>query len=503
MSSVSASEPAPADDGSAAGVIRRALHPPLHDRGFWGVQAVVVLLAGLHFLIDLRSSAEGGSFPGGIPVALLIVPVGYAALRWGLSGSALTAAFATVLWLPDLLLPVDKGHAPSDVVNLVLVDAVALVFGQRIEAERRAHARVEQATLARLYAEAGFRQLFEANRAPILVVDAAGNVRGANPAATAAFGEGTLGARASALAGSDAPVETLHGQVVSAHDGHDYRVAYVTLPEGGDSAAQLVFEDVTEERSQSRRAAQRRARMIAAEEEQRRRLARELHDELLQLLLHLARKLEALRESPGMLPDVLSSLDDARVRSLQAATRLRALARDLRPPSLDHLGLVAALSGFLAEVEEESGLPVELTVAGAARRLAPDVELGVFRIVQEAVRNAVGHGRPRRVDVTVELGAERLEVRVSDDGAGFDARALQADAQSAHLGLVGMSERAGLLGGTLEVDSEPGGGTVVHASIPLSTAAGDGSGGLHEIAEARRPGTLAEADLPALPRALP
>lgn len=465
---------APAPEATAAGVasvsdvVRRGLRPPLRDRRFWVIQAVVVLLAGLHLLIDLQTSAEGGSFPGGIPVALLIVPVGYAALRWGLTGSAFTAAWATVLWLPDLLLPFDQGHAPSDLVNLMLVNAVALFFGQRIEAERRAHARVEQATLGRLHAEAGFRQLFEANRAPILVVDAEGTVRAANPAATAAFGEEALGQRASALSGVDATADALHGQVVSAPDGHDYRVAFVTLPEGGDDAAQLVFEDVTEERSQSRRAANQRARMVAAEEEQRRRLARELHDEPLQLLLHLARKFENLCESPGVPPDVVASLGDARVRSLEAATRLRALARDLRPPSLDHLGLVAALSGFLAEVEDGSGLPVELTVSGATRRVPSDVELGAFRILQEAVRNAVGHARARHVQVEVAFGADRLHLLVTDDGVGFDVGTLQGEGPAGHLGLVGMAERASLLGGGFEVASEPGRGTVVQAWLPVA-----------------------------------
>ena len=444
-------------------VFRSALRPPLHDRRFWAVQGVVVFLAGLHLFADLHSSAEAGAFPGGVPVALLIVPVGYAAVRYGLTGSAATAAWATLLWLPDLLLPFDRGHAPSDIVNLLLVDAVALFFGQRIEAERLAHARVERATLGRLRAEAGYRQLFEANRAPILVLDDTGVVRAANAAATVLFGDGTVGSPAPVLVDDGAPLETLHGRVVTLRDGHDYRVGLVALPQRGDAASQLVLEDVTAERSETRRAARQRALMVAAEEEQRRRLARELHDEPLQLFLHLARKLELLGESPGVPEAVAASLDDARVRSLEAATRLRNLAKDLRPPALDQLGLVPALSGFLAEAEDDSGLPVELAVSGETRRLRPDVELGAFRIVQESVRNALRHARASEVHVEVGFG-DLLQLSVADDGVGFVFH--DGDGSAEHLGLVGMAERASMLGGRLEVHSAPGSGTDVRASLP-------------------------------------
>ena len=474
MARTSASEAAPARDaetgGTIAEVVRTALRPPVRDRRFWGVQAVVVALAGLHFFVDLHSSVGAEAFPDGIPVALLIVPVGYAALRYGLAGSAATAAWATVLWLPDLLLPLDQGHAPSDVVNLLLVDAVALFFGQRIEAERRAHARVERATLARLRAEAGYRQLFEANRAPILVLDAKGVVRAANPAATSVFGADAIGMPAGALVGGEEPIETLHRRVVSLRDGHDYRVELVELPEGGAAAAQLVFEDVTVERGETRRAARQRALMVAAEEEQRRRLARELHDEPLQLFLHLARKLASLGEHAGVPAVVAASLDDARARSLEAAARLRDLAKDLRPPALDQLGLVPALVGFLAETEDDSGVPVELEVSGEARRVRPDLELGAFRIVQEAVRNAVGHARAREVRVSVAFESELLRLRVVDDGEGFDVE--DGGHSTNHFGLVGMSERAGLLGGSLQVRSAPGRGTDVTSSLPYDPRCG-------------------------------
>ena len=452
-----------------ADVVRRALRPPLHERRFWVIQAMVVLLAGLHLVVDLTSSTETSAFPGGIPVALLIVPVAYAAMRYGLAGSAATGAWATLLWLPDLLLPLNEGHAPSDLVNLALVDVVALFFGQQIEAERLARVHIERATAERLTAEAGYRQLFETNGAPILVLDQEGIVQGANPAAIALFGAAAIGAAVSTLIGDTAPLEALSGRVLTLGDGRDYRAGLVALPATGTAAAaQLILEDVTEERSESRRATRYTAMMVAAEEDQRRRLARELHDEPLQLFLHLARRLENLSGAPGVPAPVAVSLDEARAQSLEAARRLRNLARDLRPPALDQLGLVAALSSFLAEAEEGSGLVVELEVSGTERRLLPEVELSAFRIVQEAVRNTVAHAHAHEVRVGVTFD-DCVVLTVADDGQGF-ARQEGGDAATEHLGLRGMAERASLHGGSLEVRTAPGEGTVVRASLPAERA---------------------------------
>jgi signal transduction histidine kinase len=448
-----------------AAALRRASHPPLRDWRFWAIQGTVVLLAALHLLVDLHTSVEAGAFPGGVPVALLIVPVGYAALRFGLGASAATGLWATVLWLPDLLLPLKEGHAPSDVIELALVVAVAVVFGEHIEVERLAHARVEAATAERLTAEAGYRQLFEANAAPTMVLDDRGVVTRANPAAHALFGEKVRGASAHDLLGAKGPVAALAGHSVTVGDGRDYRIDVAALPAANSGAvAQLVLVDVTDERSESRRATRYAALLVAAEEEQRRRLARELHDDPLQLVVHLARRLEQLEttaDAPG--------LAGVRALALEAAVRLRALARDLRPPTLDQLGLLAALSSFLADVEEESGIAAGLEVAGVEARLSPEVELAAFRIVQEAVHNTIRHARAQKVDVAVAFDPAAVVLAVGDDGCGFRSGELEEreGPGSGHLGLLGMVERATLVGGHLDVESAPGSGTLVRATLPV------------------------------------
>jgi signal transduction histidine kinase len=163
---------------------------------------------------------------------------------------------------------------------------------------------------------------------------------------------------------------------------------------------------------------------------------------------------------------VAGGLGEARLQALDAADRLRILARDLRPPALDQLGLVAALSSLVADIEDEAGLAVKLRVIGTECRLASDAELGAFRIAQEAMRNSLRHAGASQLLVTVEFGANELALTVADDGRGFNPESL-GEHGSGHLGLLGMSERTRLLGGHLQVRSAPGQGTVVEAAVPL------------------------------------
>jgi two-component system sensor histidine kinase DegS len=300
------------------------------------------------------------------------------------------------------------------------------------------------------------------------VLDADGTVLEANPAALALFGSVAIGASGGTLLGRDSGLESLAGTVFTLENERDYRVDVAALP-AGSPACQVILEDVTDELSEGRRATRYAALVVAAEESQRQRVARELHDEPLQLFLHLARRLENLGGSKGVPEHVSVGLDEARQQALEAATRLRNLARNLRPPVLDQLGLVAALRSFLADIEEETHLVTSFRVRGTPERVAPDVELGAFRIVQEAVRNTVRHAKAQQVSVSVIFQANQFALVVADDGEGF-VRDEKAELGSGHLGLAGMAERANLLGGAVTVEAAPGRGTVVSAILPAGEA---------------------------------
>ena len=449
--------------------LRRILHPPWRETRFWIIQTVVFLIVTVHFFLDVNTALARGWLSPGIPVALLVLPIGYAGLRYGLAGSSATAMWATVLWLPDLLLPHDEGHIAADVLNLTIVLIVSLVFGQRIESERLAHNRIEETTLLALAVEVDYRRLFEANRSPILVLDDLGGVADANPAAQELLGANIIGSANLDLLGGTQNFEGLSGTVFTLSNGHDYRLDVVTLPaNAGGNRHQLNFEDITEERTNQRRTEHFAKLVVQVEEDQRRRLSRELHDEPLQLFLHLARRLELLAGVEGVPRDVTSGLTEARHQALDAGARLRTLARDLRPPALDQLGLIAALSSLVVDIEDDERPTVRLTVLGTVLRLAPDIELGAFRIAQESLRNALCHAEAQHLELTVEFQSHALALTIVDDGVGFDpATTSTPGARNPSLGMVGMRERTRLLGGSLDVRSVIGSGTVVSATLPV------------------------------------
>lgn len=284
-----------------------------------------------------------------------------------------------------------------------------------------------------------------------------------NPAAEVLFDGQITGLTIHALMGLEGPVATLDGQTHRMRDGREYRIGIVNLSSLDENAStQMIFEDATNELGVGRRAAQYARVVVKVEEEQRRKLARELHDEPLQLFLHLARRLEGLGLVQGVPAAVADGLEEAREQALDAATRLRTLARDLRPPSLDQLGLVAALSSLLSDVEEETELVTEMTVGGERRRLGADIELGAFRIAQESVRNVMRHADAHRLNLMVDFSDDQLSLRVRDDGRGFLLREhddrLNSPSVSSSMGIVGMRERSNLLAGHLEISSRPGAG---------------------------------------------
>jgi signal transduction histidine kinase len=145
----------------------------------------------------------------------------------------------------------------------------------------------------------------------------------------------------------------------------------------------------------------------------------------------------------------------------------RDIARGLRPPLLDEAGLVPAIDQYLKSMAARSGTPLELDVAPGVARTPPGLNTTVFRLVQEAVGNALRHARASVVRVTLRDELDALQLIVEDDGVGFDPAVVSRSTQRGeHLGLLGMSERARNAGGTIELESGPGAGSRVVARIP-------------------------------------
>ena len=198
--------------------------------------------------------------------------------------------------------------------------------------------------------------------------------------------------------------------------------------------------------------------VLRAQEEERRRLARDLHDEVNQALTAILLRLEALSHSA---PEAADELLELKKLVNQAMAELLHLARQLRPTALDDHGLVPAIESQLRRFSAQTGVSAELHTEGNPDGLDSDQEIVVYRVAQEALSNVAQHAGARRVELGLSADTEGVELTIRDDGRGFDP-CRPTDS----LGLSGMSERARLLGGRLDVNSNPGTGTNLTLQVP-------------------------------------
>lgn len=203
-------------------------------------------------------------------------------------------------------------------------------------------------------------------------------------------------------------------------------------------------------------------RLVEVQENERHYIARELHDEAGQGLASLMIGLRHLEQDSDKPATVISRSQELKKIADDVLENLHRLAIDLRPAALDHLGLVAALRQHAERFSDQSGLTVQFETLGKIERLPGEVETAVYRIVQEALTNVVRHARATRVDILIERRGTTLVVVVEDNGIGFDPE----HQQMSHLGMVGMRERADMLGGRITFESAPGKGTSMLLEVP-------------------------------------
>ena len=199
--------------------------------------------------------------------------------------------------------------------------------------------------------------------------------------------------------------------------------------------------------------------ITSAQEEERTRLARELHDDTIQAVIALKQRVQlaqkSVKDQSGR-----QSLLELETLAEQTVENLRRLTRALRPIYLEDLGLVTALEMLARETSQNNQLVVDFQKMGQERRLAREVELSLYRIAQEALNNVVKHSKATRADLTVTFEASEIQMEVSDNGNGFIVPNSPAElAPNGHFGLLGVHERADLIGARLEIESALGKGT--------------------------------------------
>jgi two-component system, NarL family, sensor histidine kinase UhpB len=204
--------------------------------------------------------------------------------------------------------------------------------------------------------------------------------------------------------------------------------------------------------------------VVNAQEEERKRIARELHDDTAQVLTAQLLRLKTMEAtSQDLHTEDLARLIEMTAEALED---VRHMAHELRPPSIDDLGLYASVESLTAQFKERFGIPIAFQVQGAKRRLPAGLEIALYRIIQEALTNVAKHSQANSASVTLGTDSTHVWARVQDRGIGFDPNAIDRNDGSG-LGLFGMQERTSLFGGQLTIDSGPKRGTNIFVRVPL------------------------------------
>jgi two-component system, NarL family, sensor histidine kinase UhpB len=263
-------------------------------------------------------------------------------------------------------------------------------------------------------------------------------------------------------------IERLDGKV------RDVEIALAPLPDHGQTTLQMVITDITQRKHEALELARSRhalrglsERLVEAREDERRRIARELHDDLGQRLTALKMELASLRQglagraAEGRIGAMLELLDET-------VASVRRIAADLRPLMLDDLGLNAAIEWLARDASRRMGVEVTVRLGDGDPPLDDRASIALYRMVQEALTNVARHAHATEAQIEMRHVGDTLLLSVCDNGIGFPARAMQKEGS---FGLMGIRERAFMLGGEMDVDNPPGGGGRLIVRLPLARAA--------------------------------
>jgi two-component system, NarL family, sensor histidine kinase DegS len=500
----------------------------LRDGRFWRVQGLMLAITVVHTAIEATHGFEDQEALSFIPVSLYFIPVLYAGLNFGLEGALPTAFLGVLLAVPNALVYHGGAEAVGELFQVSVLGLVACLVARRVDREAQAKERAEQigARLAQLNATATAvsRSLApdQVARETLSVmlkpgrVDAAWITAGpsgaelptvtllpADPERPTGLAPAWEAVARRVVADGQPRVETVEQSSDAAPEpAGSAMVAAVPIEAAGDRIGtlgvvsqhrQLTTEDLTllegvahqlavalenirhyqEEKRALAELTRAQESLVSylrlateAQEEERKRLARELHDETIQSLVVIKASLDSLTAQKRLSETVRTRLETMKLSVETAVDNVRRFCHDLRPSLLDDLGLVHAIDWLVADLVRRTSIQAHLDVEGAPRRLSPDVEVAVYRIVQEALRNVERHSGAENAVVTLAFRPGGLAARIVDDGGGLEpARTPDDRWAGTGLGLLGMQERARLVGGRLIVESLPEGGTKVSLEL--------------------------------------
>jgi len=234
----------------------------------------------------------------------------------------------------------------------------------------------------------------------------------------------------------------------------------------GPSLVFALVEDITGRKQTEDALSRMTRRLLEAQEQERTRIARDLHDDFNQRLAMLAIEIEQLREDlQGPSDGVLRRLDELHKHTLEISEDVQALAHELHSPKLDYLGIAVAMKSFCKQFSERQNVKIDFSDEGLTT-VPRDISLCLFRVLQEALHNALKHSGVRHFNVELRGASDAVQLTVRDSGVGFDSEVAM---KGSGLGLTSIKERLKLVEGSLSINSQANAGTTIQACVPLSS----------------------------------
>lgn len=460
--------------------------------GFWLIAALLVIISFFHYNNTIDYPSFLNTLLKNLDLTrqaferiLFLAPIVWSCFIFGLKGSLVVSGISLVLMLPQVIMSSgNRWDVFIESTAVVIVgEILALTFDSfRHSRERRIELEAIQHELQ--LSEQRYRSLFEDAHDAIWLQDMEGNITGSNAANKALTGYDVseiVGMNVRQFLSPEAldtakeirrrlieqksPGET-YDQKIKRKDGDEATIrlsSSVIRRNGKPVGFQHIARDITEEQRQKENQRLYLEQVTRAQELERKRISRELHDDTIQSLVVLSRQLDALATSKEAIPEAIRRrLEELWQQSNNIMQGVRRLSQDLRPAALDRLGLLPAIQMLADDTAQYSNIPIDVKVLGTERRLGEEVELVLFRIVQEALRNIWRHSEATQAGITVEFTNYKVKITISDNGKGFELPPTVGDfTKDGKLGLAGMEERARLVGAILSAESKAGKGTTI------------------------------------------
>jgi len=247
------------------------------------------------------------------------------------------------------------------------------------------------------------------------------------------------------------------------------KTAHAFFDEGGRMVRVIgMVADITERKRAEEALEDMRRKLIEAQEQERARIARDLHDDVSQRLAMLAIGLEEIQQNvPDSASELRSRIDALQKQTVEISADVQAISHELHSPSLEYLGIATSMRRFCKDFGRQRKVDVDFRSEDLTTSLSPEISLCLFRVLQEALHNAVKYSGVKHVEARLMEHSSEVHLTVSDSGRGFD---MEAAKQGRGLGLTSMCERVRLVNGTIAIESKPMGGTTIHVRVPLESS---------------------------------